>query len=327
MAQKFFNKMFEVFRGLDLSVSFLKRMPEAAVTFQNTDISDDGSVQTRKGYKVVTGEEPAAGAGPKYGIKTYRYADSSGETQEELIGFGNSMYKLQTGTMQVTGPANSTFSFLVDTSTSNWVADCQVSGVTVGGSFPYNCGTGVEDVPVKLATLADAIDALSGWTCTLTPRAIVNGLQNSRDAANAITVDSGHTCTNISTTAPTRLPAVTGTVSPDLYFYDLIAQTATTVTLAPDDPAGSFDVEDDAEIGIGVYAAACLPITNSQDVSSAVDFTIEYWEQIYTHYYRRDSMALPGIFAVDGHNYVGKNLQNVLYVGSPFKLGRDNNNY
>lgn len=321
MARKLFFKAFEDFRGVDKSVSHLTRPPAAATDFENIDVQKDLSIQCRRGS--ASEALGSAGTNEGLGLFVYTYQDrTTGATKQELLAVSDRLYKTQEATFVVTGPANSTFEFLPDPTTSSptgaWILDCKVNGTSVGGSFPYNCGTGEGAPVVNVATVADAIQALAGWTCVVTPRAVVDGNQAGCDRANAITVLAGHTIT-ISTTEPTLVPfehdgdaQVAG---------EAIAQAATTVTLVqyPIQTDVAFNVSDGDEIGAGRSTVQALPTMEATSCSSALTIRFRYWVQVFD-IKDFDLNNTSYVYYPNYHNYVAINKANNLYIGVPFSL-------
>lgn len=318
MSDRLLLKSFEDFQGLDLYASALTRASNRAEVLKNFQRGERASIEGRKGHKTQ------ARAGCRYGLARYLYVDSTtGEEEEELIGIDDLAYRLKEGTLVIDGPANSTFSFLVNATTETWKADCQVSGVSIAG-FPLDCGTGQENSPVTLATLLAAINAVAGWSAVLTPHAVVDGNQTA--TRSNITVLAGHTVT-ASTSQMTRMKVET-TVG-DVWL-DINAVGATTVGVfivgaVGIAPTTVHTVSDGAFIGVGNEPATCLPLTSSTACASALTLTFEYWEEIF-----ETTRASSRFGVVDGltfgglpshHNYVMRNNSDCLYIGLPFSLG------
>jgi len=299
MARKVIKKYFEDFKGLDLRSSNLTRPENFASVMENYEIRRDFAIESRKGVKLLgqVYSVPDGGGAPfeevlcpRRGIHSYiySYADprgstSGGSVKEELLGFSDSLYKLVPGKMTVayTSVGVAKFSFIP--TAAGWIADLQINGVSESG-FPLNCG-----VPgpssVTLEAVRAAIAARPNFTATLTPWARVNGDQAAVGTMGVpITVFAGHTIT-VSTSAPTRVELRNVTTGFRIC-RDVIAQTATSVTLRQAHYGGTIAVNNNEIIGVGLYPAPILPIVSSgtfNDVLSAVpvNYNFEYWEKVH----------------------------------------------
>lgn len=337
MSIKRFIKSFEDFRGLDLRSSALTRKTNFATECLNMEIRRDGegwALQGRKGTKVLT--QPDIGTGvtsetviyPYQGLFTYTFQDALGQTQEELLGIGNGLYKVQTGTVALTYGGGGTCTFETYVSSSQWYADLKINGTSQTG-FPLALGTGESSADATLNTLRTAINAIAGCACVLTPWAQVNGNQTGAGVGQRgtpITVFAGHTVT-ASTSAQTRIELNDKTGGTTRICRDVIATTATTITLSPPIGFGDIDVLNNDIIGIGLYSAAQLGRVPQTTLSaSASVFNISYWERIYFPRYAgsgdeqlmkiSDANALNSYYGSAATPYFGVNKSNVFYIGA-----------
>lgn len=344
MSEKFILKKYTEFKGLDLSQTHLSRDKDAAIKCENLEVAPTGSLETRKGFKAAAQHWASSGGTtentyPFLGLENYKYTDiNTGELKEIVVGVGNNLYKLTGGSMTLSygGAGTATFSVLPSTvSAQDWQADIKVNGVSQAG-FPFSLGSGFDEgTSVRLSALRNAINALANFQCSLTPAAVVNGAQVNRGPAAAVTVFNAYSATTqphtftVSTTAPTRAEIFDRQPAPDIRkTVDVIAQTATTLTCKLPDPTATFDVSNNDEIGVGLYPAAILPITNALGINSAQTITFDYWERVYGPN-QTDSIFTPTTWLnyPNFHNYVMKTHSNNIYIGMPFSIGSDPTNY
>jgi len=347
MAPKLFFKNFEAFKGLDTRSSNLTRPREFATDFTNYVINRRLSAEGRKGYKLVGNYEDYSSSDslpPLYGIFSYRYKDIKGISKEDLIGVGRELaYVLKTGTIEITGPTGGKIYNIP--SESGWTFDIRESGTTVGGSFPYDLGTGLESYTgnltqyVRLGDLVDAIHGLANWTAIATPRAVVDGNQSGRGIAAAITVLNASPANTITVSTDDAV-RIGIDQSGNFDFYDVVASSGTSLTLNEETNfnRSTFNVTDGAEIGIGAYPAVAMPMINGESSGPAITNTYEflYWEAIYQY---TDPSNGHSFFSapfgpnstqtffqtVDGHNAVMKSVKSNVYIGLPRKPGDELN--
>lgn len=346
MAQKAFIKSFEDFRGLDLRSSALTRKENYASECINMELRREGegwALQSRKGSRALT--QPPLGIGittesviyPFQGLFNYSYQDASGVTQEELLGIGNGLYKLQTGTVALTYGGAGTCTFETYISGNQWFADLKINGASQAG-FPLALGTGTSSGDTTLEALRVAINAIATCSCVLTPWAQVNGNQTGAGVGTrgtAITVFAGHTVT-ASTTQQTRIELNDKTGGTSRICRDVIATTATTITLSPPVGYADIDVLNNDIIGIGLYAAAQLGYVAPTTLSvTATTLTISYWERVYFPRYAGsgDEQLMYTTSTTSGVNsrfgpqatpYFGVNKSNVFYIGAKKQVNDHN---
>jgi len=313
MANKTFLRNFNEFRGLDLYSSHLSRDPKFATEFTNCEVSKRKSVIKRKGFKLAAQFDDSLAYWPLYDITEYRYFHPDvSRDKTEIIGIGfKEMFTLRTGTFTVYGPGGSTISFLPSDVDGNWYFDCKVDGVSVGGNFPYNCGSGATETPT-LYQLLTAVNALGGgWSATLTPHAVVDGSQTGRDHSNPVLVKSGHTLTATASPGDYRQYEVQTTTGRK--FFDCIDVTGNNVRFKLKYYESAFNVNDGALIGAGLYPAAILPACNDQVAFWGYALKFTFWEAVY-RCHNQASWSLYGPSKVSL-----KQSGNVLFVGTNLK--------
>lgn len=333
MAQKLVTRVLENFGGINTAVTDLARPPSFMKYFTNMTLTVDKSARGRKGNSLVWRR------GRSDGLVVYQYATpDDGQTVQELISLTNAPKKLQEGTLVIDGPADSTFHIYLDTNSASltykhWLCDLRVSGVTIGGNFPYDLGSGTSSFDATLSQLADIIHAEADWTATLTPRAVYSGTQALTAAADNVqtfNVVAGHTI-SVDSGIGTRLPILLNGSA--VAHADVVATAATTVTISQFINYGATpQVNDGEEMGPGpLFPAASLakdgPI--SEDASSGVTLTFNWYTQIWFY-----NTPINPYFASVGdfghpnfHNYIAKNLNNCLYIaGQNLSVGVDTNN-
>lgn len=320
MGEKNFRQMFD-FKGLHLGLNDLKRPVECMRSLINFQKNDFENYEGRRGQKLAAQHE--TDRFPYAGLFLYtRLNEDSGITENEIVGFGERPYKLRLdGSAVVAGPANSTFSVLLNTTSGHFEAHCKVSGSNVAG-FPYDLGTGLEGAYVRLDTLKDDIDDIAGggWSMTLTPFARVDGNQVNRSGSAKTTIRAGYTID----ASPTDYQTLCiETDDAGIIFVDCadVDGTPDAILRPLRDMTGTFDVNDGASIGVGVYPAAILPIVEDEDATGAgVTLTFKHWEEILTIDYFADSSAadIAKRDAVNGpiYNVMAENTSNCLYFAS-----------
>ena len=304
MASKSFPRNFGDFKGLDLYASPLSPETNFATVFENAELINQYTITKRKGFKLAAqpfGVDMAYLTPRVLGVYSGRFGNPPTEVRE-LIGLGetNRIFTLGAGTFKVIGPANATFSFLPG-ATGWWWADCLINGVSVGGSFPFNCGS---YNTVSLSELKTEIDALGGgWSCTLTPYAKVNGAHAVVDHANPVAVDAGHTL-SIASYFP-KSPRVEVMYSTGLrYFVDIVDIVGNNIRFKP---SAAFALADNALIGVGYMPACLLPITEEIACTGAgLTLSFTFWAENYTP-------TLTAVGFPSEHAQVFKNLKSVTY--------------
>lgn len=336
---------FSDFRGIDLGRNELSRDPNAAITADNVVKGPTDSLETRRGSRPIGQYRYAASTNnlryPQWGLHTYIRSNlTTGETIQECLGAGNVLFKLVRGSCAIVytgGATTATFDFYP--SGGDWVADLKLNGTSASG-FPLLCGTAGDSV-VTLAQLRNAINAIAGAQCTLTPCAVVNGNQVNRDHANAITVFNAYAATTqphtftVSTSVPTRAELLDRVTAFNIY-TDVIAQTATTLTCKARSAATQFNVNNLDEIGVGLYPAHIIHQSDGDAIvaksvkTTSVTFNFEYWEELYLHSALGANYlsTLGGTeYAANWQNFSFKNNSNNAYVGLPRTFGTESTSF
>lgn len=254
------------------------------------------------------------------------YKLDTGDVIEELIGIGDRIYRLKEGSFNIaySGGASASFSFTPAEDGTNWTADLKESGSSVG-NFPINYGESYLDSSDTLRDLADEIDAVSGFSTTLTPAATVVSY-----SSNVLTVASGQTFSEgdffefeDSQLDCTWLVGVAGD------------STTSSISLSPSigGDNSSFVAASAQEIGIGKLSVGNIPFTLSDSIAngSSVEYVINYWEPIPL-LYPTDQLAtteldpkrlyqfLSNIWSngAQRRNFSFINHNNICYWGTPF---------
>lgn len=269
--------------GLDTSKTDITRSEKTAKQFQNMEVDDIGNVSGRAGYKVIgqRGDVLADSSlfNPTYpyaGVYEYVYTDKeTGANINEIIGFGDRVYKLATTTLQVTGPAGATVDMLLNSETQIFEFVCKVAGVTVSG-FPIDLGNGLEASDATLYDVITAINALGGsWLATMTPLAIVNGTQANRGKNDWLSFSGFLPSTEIGKTF--EIETADGRVS--CLLEDISGSTAEFVPVR-NLLNGVFDVYNGTVIGPAAGPAAGLPLLDGAKCDTPLIVNYQYWEEI-----------------------------------------------
>lgn len=155
-------KRYQNFFGIDLKSNDLEYPEKYAQDATNFVISPTGTLEKRVGYQV------AAPIGAKYGLFQYNRVDENGLEQPEILGCSNTISKLSKVTLTVTyGGSAATASLKVVYDSATSVYRCVI---TEGNStvLDYSLGLGRDSgSPVTVSTLKTQIDALTGFTTSL----------------------------------------------------------------------------------------------------------------------------------------------------------------
>lgn len=276
MTKKLPVQNFEDFKGEDVTSSPLRIDPLSAIRMQNLEKLENGSLRGREGIKLVAQPYPIS--------QIFTYFNQE-QAAEELIGFGSasrlalnanqgavSIFKLATdGAFEITysGANDWGYSMLPDLSGDGYTFTITENGSTV---LSQDLGNGYESTPYTIKELADAINALTGFTCSSPKTAVVNGNQT----ATTITVDSGHTLAreDWAEIAHTCTAFTGGTV----HQIEILDTAATTITLNTE---VAITVSDNAIFGHGNYPAVILDMVDvAEDSYTDVSIPYSHWVQV-----------------------------------------------
>ncbi len=163
MTERVIVKNFNNFLGRDTRSSDLVRDRNYAIEFQNARVVKEDSCLNREGAKIRAANAQFTG------LYTYHYSNTTtGADQQELVSLSDNLYKKVNGQFKVeySGSASLCFISILLSEVDNCFC-CLITedGVEV---FNYSLGTGLESSPVTLANLKTQIDALSGFSATIT---------------------------------------------------------------------------------------------------------------------------------------------------------------
>lgn len=171
---KLIAKYFGNFLGLHKGFTDINRPDGYAIQSKNVLIDENGDAIKRAGSKLIGQRN----GGLAYrGLIPYRYIDSSGAQQEELLSFtlvGSpelhrlNLVKLRNGTLTVTYSGAATLAewALIPTSSGDWFHYLIEDGVT-RVSWPDNYGDGIEISSDDIALLQATVDGLADYVATL----------------------------------------------------------------------------------------------------------------------------------------------------------------
>lgn len=161
-------KRYQNFFGIDLKSNDLAFPEQFASGVDNVQFTFTGTLEKRAGYQ-ATAEE-----GGKYGLFTYNRVDENGIEQPEVLGCSETIQRLSTTTMAVTYSGSAQiceFSLLYDTGTSVFRCVIQEGTTEV---LNYSVGLGRDEfAPITIAALQTAINALTGFSATVTGDSLV----------------------------------------------------------------------------------------------------------------------------------------------------------
>lgn len=165
MATKTIRKHFNAFQGIDRRSSDLTRSPEAAIAIRNARFTRSSDLVNRNGSKIL-------GPNGQYlGHYTHTWSSTvDGSVNEEMLSVGAKLYRRKSFSFTVAyaNAANPVqLNIYLVTTASPYVFRVRiVEGTTQ--VLDFSIGTGLESSPITLAALRTAINAVAGFTCTVT---------------------------------------------------------------------------------------------------------------------------------------------------------------
>ena len=327
MAPRIVQRNFENFLGVYYTTSDKTRLDPYSKDLVNMERLPSGALRGREGYKLVA--QPLQ----MEGIHTYQYVDDLGVTQEELLGIGilnanrftstanptgtmeGTLFRLKTGsfnTISYTGSPAASYGVSILPEESGYLFTLVENGVT-----RLSLDIGI-DSGVTLKDLADAINAITNFSCVAPKTAIVDGNQS---ATSTVTVDSGHTLERGDW-------AETFVTVPDTSrdFREVLATTATTVTFY-NTAATSKAYSNNQTIGHGLHPAAILDISSLVTAIGVqtIDLPYYYWEPVPCLSFMNGKRgSYPFEFLADNFKGSGVkapsfcNLNNVCYISAAY---------
>ena len=191
MARRVYRQILSAYRGLDLRGSDLDRPLETFIEFQNFVITPQGeAISTRDGTKLL------APNGQFLGLWVASWSDpTTGQLKEEIVSLSDKLYRLKAQTFSIiySGSNNPVqLNFKLDTATATFKLNIVESIASVlTTKLDYDVGTGLEAVPLTLADVQTAVNAISGGAftatisgTTLTPAALVLPITLNADLAS-----------------------------------------------------------------------------------------------------------------------------------------------
>lgn len=216
MEQYFFRKRYENHYGLDYKRNALTRPVEFASDMLNAQYRKSGSIEKRKGFQ----SHGATGGG--FGLATYqRKNPTTGADEAELISIARSglkKFSKATFTVAYAGVGTTaSISIYFDTATEQYRCGISESGTAIldmALGFGYDTAS-----PVTLLQLQTAINALTGFTATITgttstPAAFLKIVRN-HELVDADMVTSARYPTDVNTTVTNPFNTYYGTRNDD----------------------------------------------------------------------------------------------------------------
>lgn len=157
------RKRYENHAGVDLKSNDLTRSDRFASTMRNAQYRDSGAPEKRKGYQ---GHGASVGG---FGQWTYnRVNPTTGADEAEIVALDQNLYRLLEATLTVAyagAESNCRISIFLDSATSQY--RCQIDEGTTQ-VLDYALGAGFDEAsPITLSQLATQINALAGFTATV----------------------------------------------------------------------------------------------------------------------------------------------------------------
>lgn len=366
MAERLFVRTFETFKGLDSTANFLARDKDSAIGCVNIGITDDNTLEQLNGFvpeslsTLWSGNASIVQQGPKWGLHRRSYqVRETGESKEELLGFGNGLWVLRKSIFKVTGPTDS---YLWQTILVDKEFEVCLRKAWTGSSAPTTSlasstlSLGATTYANSLAGIIATIQATAGFGVTRHELGIVNGNQTALTHGSTINIDSGHNLDLGLAAAKAerrayRIPfqahvAGGAFATRKVVWADVIATTATSITIAHPRTTSyrltaesdvTFDLKDNDLLGPIIHSYFNLNWNNRSTSLSAtaVDFEYSYWEPVLRE--AQESRCL-SIDVQDNANYkaynkyttnyVAKDISNCTFIGEPQAVGIDaKNNY
>lgn len=183
---KTIQKNFNAFRGKDIASSDLVRSPESAIEIQNAMFSKGMDLINRRGSKILGPN------GQFLGAWNHSYSNlTTGAVVEEVLSISDRLYRLTANTFVVAYAGAATvcqLNIYLVPGTTNAFKIILLEGTTT--VLTFSLGTGLEAVPITLANAKTAIDAVAGFSATITgstatPAALVLPTSINLDLASA----------------------------------------------------------------------------------------------------------------------------------------------
>jgi hypothetical protein len=151
-------KEFDDIKGLDLRSSELKRDPMSATITKNCMLRQTSALNKRPGY---TRKAVSKGG---YGTAVYHNVSlSTGIITEEIVSVGNTLSRLDSGSITISYSGSSVATYYINTDGSQIQFYIYLDGVV---SNAIALGTGSEGTPITITQLVASINAISGFTAT-----------------------------------------------------------------------------------------------------------------------------------------------------------------
>lgn len=364
MAERLFVRTFDSFKGLDSTSNFLARDKDSAIECTNIVLNDSKVLEQSQGWipnslpTLWSGNSTVWQQGPKWGLhrRSYQSRDT-GESREELLGFGNGLWVLRTSSFDITGPTNS---YLWQTILVDKVFEACLRQAWTGASAPTTTlgnstlSFGPASYATSIAGFIATIRATAGFAVTNDELGVINGNQTAITHGSTININSGHSL-NLGLAAAKaekrayRIPfqafVAGGTFTTrKIVWADVIATTATSVTIAHPRTTSyrltaesdtTFDLKNADLIGPAIHSYFNIDWNERGTQLSALGTTIKYsyWEPVLREALESRCLSVD----VQGNpnykfynryttNYVGKDIGNCTYIGEPQAVGVDVNN-
>lgn len=149
-------------RGLDLKSSDLNRQIDFASFMKNAQYRKSGAPEKRKGFQVHSGEILS------FGLYNYKRVDEDNLLEEIILSIGRNVDRLYFTTVSVdySGSENAAYLSLYYDTTDEEYKCTIIEGTTQ--VLDMSLGVGIdESTPVTMSDLKNAIDALTGFTATI----------------------------------------------------------------------------------------------------------------------------------------------------------------
>ena len=249
------------FKGLDYKSSDLKKDASFLRAAQNVQYGESDGIRSRGGAQVFST------MGLVFGIYNHAYLDRvTGETKQDLLGFGGHLFKLSQRTLTLSG---ATLDHYYDPDDDEYVAralDIGTGAVLYSQSYQtarYSEGS-------TILSFAQGLDAaLITNTIDLKNTIEIDGDQTA--VAGAIVIN----CTFVDVDVGTFISGYNYTTNA-LHWFPITAKTASSITIAS---YFDLDVKDGQVWGVGASPISSLPYTGS-GLSSGLVYPFYFWEGI-----------------------------------------------
>jgi len=308
MAERLFVRTFENFRGLDSNASPLSRESDFAIIADGVVLDEQKAIVAMPNYQrlALTQGQPSAGItiapiGPLHGLVKHSYKNPiTDQLTEDLLGIGNGLWRLATGSAVLTMTAGHT-AIRSHNGITHRLYIYRDSDNALIYSSDESEGFAGAPLGSSLSAMKTAIDALGGsFGLSLTPFGKISGSSVAGEGST-ISLQAGHTIGTAFTAAAAagralRLPIIaldSGGASQRMFYFDVIEMpTTNTMTIvnvrmvtnrSTGTSEGGMQLTNGDLVGIGMFSTMqLLESPSAATFTSGETQQVAYWEHVHT---------------------------------------------